>query len=149
MNLTSTSHHAQKLKMDQRPKSERYTTNVLEKIIEEHLQDLEIGKYFLNWKRRRVSHKKKSKPLRMRFKMSALWKTPFKKWKGKPQTGKKWLQYMYQTNDLYLESIKKYQSILKRQTTLIFLNGNKGFDQVFYESKMYGHDHKKKFNVLG
>lgn len=58
--------------MDQKPKCERYAINFLEENIKEYLPDLEICKYFLNWKKKRVSHKKKGKRLCMKIEMSTL-----------------------------------------------------------------------------
>lgn len=68
-----------------------------------------------------MEHHKKKRP-------NALWDIPFKEWKDKLQSGRKYLEIMYLIKHFYLGNIKHKNSIMKR------INGkmNKIHEQVFH-----------------
>ena len=92
------------------------TAKLVGENIKENCCDLGIGKYFLEHKKILSSKEKSSKLHFIKIKIFPQM-TPLSNWTGRPQTGRKYLQYIYLTEDLFSEYIKNSNHLLIGQAT--------------------------------
>ena len=96
--------------------------NVLEENLRKILRDFGSGKYFLNRTQQPQNIKEKVMNwTSLEVKAFSLPKTLLRKWKGKPQTERNFLQNIYLTRDLYRDYIKLLHLKNKKVNSLIFL----------------------------
>lgn len=82
------------------------TVKLLEENKGAHLHDVGGNKHFLNKTQKELTLKEKINWIELKLRTSIHLKTPFRELKGKPQIGRRHMQYTCVTKDSYLESGK-------------------------------------------